>query len=49
MPAITAAVSTDFNLQEFAVSSAGKRRERLAALGTLLLFGRQLQFLEDDR
>jgi hypothetical protein len=48
VPAITAAVGADFNLEEFAVGGAGKRRERLAALGALLLVGRQFQFLEDD-
>jgi hypothetical protein len=48
VPAITAAVSADFHLEEFAVGGAGKRRERLAALRTLLLGGRQFQFLEDD-
>ena len=47
-PAITAAVGADFDLEEFAVGSAGKRRERLAALRTLLLVGGQFQFLEDD-
>ena len=47
-PAITAAVGADFDLEQFAVGSAGKRRERLAALRTLLLVGGQFQFLEDD-
>jgi hypothetical protein len=46
--AITAAVGADFNLQEFAVGGAGKGRERLAALRTLLLVGWQFQFPEDD-
>ena len=48
MPAITTAVSTDLDLQEFAVGGARKRREGLAALGALLLGGRQVQFLADD-
>jgi len=48
VPAITAAVGANFNLQEFAVGGAGKRRERLAALRTRLLVGWQLPFLEDD-
>jgi hypothetical protein len=48
VPAITAAVSADFNLKEFAVGGAGKRREKKAALRTLLLVSRQFQFLEDD-
>jgi hypothetical protein len=46
--AITAAVGADFKLQEFAVGGAGKRRERLAALRTLLLVGGQFQVLEDS-
>jgi len=49
VPAITAAVGADFALKEFAVGGAGKRREWLAALRTLLLVGWQFQFLEDDR
>jgi hypothetical protein len=48
VPAITTAISADVDLQELAVSGAGKRREGLAALRTLLLVGRQLQILEDD-
>jgi hypothetical protein len=46
--AITATVGADFNLQEFAIGGAGKRRERLSALRTLLLVGGQFQFLEVD-
>jgi hypothetical protein len=48
VPAITAAVGADFNLQKFTVGGAGKRCEGLAALRTLLLVGGQFQFLEDD-
>jgi hypothetical protein len=46
--ATTTTVSTDFDLQQFAISGAGKRREGLPALRTLLLVGRQFQFLNDD-
>ena len=48
VPAITAAVGADFNLQKFAIGGAGKRCEGLAALRTLLLVGGQFPFLEDD-
>jgi len=48
VPAITAAVGADFDLEEFAVGRAGKHCEGLAALRTRLLVGWPLQFLEDD-
>jgi hypothetical protein len=47
--AITTAVGADFDLQEFAVGGARKRRERLATLRTLLLVGGQFPFRNDDR
>ena len=48
VPTITTAVSTDFDLQQFTVRGAGKRREGLAAVRTLLLVRRQFQFLKDN-
>jgi hypothetical protein len=39
VPAITAAVGVDFDLEEFAVGGTGKRGERLTALRTQLLVG----------
>lgn len=48
MTAITTAVGANFNFQKFAVGGARKGGKGLATLRTLLLVGRQFQFLEDD-
>jgi hypothetical protein len=48
VPALATAVGADFDLQEFAVGGAWKGRERLTAVGAVLLVGRQLQIVDDD-